>query len=159
MGRALVAYSSDPADPADPRRQWEGYLSGAKRRFKEIFPRRFRYPTYLEWERGYKWAAHLAWQRELDRATWASRGRHCVLLLLRRLPPFGLVAGHERAVVETGQLGRAEVDPRRACEQRAASARRRPSRRRPAIERSLLRRATPSDRPLSSASSPGNPRS
>ena len=65
MARALVSYGPDPA------RRWEVQLSQAKRRFKQIFPGGFRDPTYLEWERDYKWAAHLAWQRELDRKTWA----------------------------------------------------------------------------------------
>lgn len=66
MGRALVAYGPNPT------RQWGAQLSRAKRRFKEIFPGGFRDPTYLEWERNYKWGAHLAWQRALDRATWAN---------------------------------------------------------------------------------------
>lgn len=42
----------------------------AMRRFREIFPRGFRDKRYLEWERGYKWSAHVAWQKELDRSTW-----------------------------------------------------------------------------------------
>ncbi|MFL5306312.1 MAG: hypothetical protein ACJ8F1_13925 [Polyangia bacterium] len=46
-------------------------LRAAKRRFREIFPRAFVDPTYLEWERGYKWEAHVAWQHALDRATWS----------------------------------------------------------------------------------------
>jgi len=54
-------------------------VPAAKRRFREIFPRGFADPTYLEWERGYKWQAHLAWQEALDRRTWAgllAAGRH-----------------------------------------------------------------------------------
>jgi hypothetical protein len=66
MARALVAYEPSPL------RRWEAHLPGAKRRFREVFPGGFRDPTYLEWERDYKWAAHLAWQRELDRRTWAN---------------------------------------------------------------------------------------
>ena len=66
MARALVAYGPNPG------RRWEAQLARATRRFKEIFPGGFRDPNYLEWERDYKWAAHLAWQRELDRTTWAS---------------------------------------------------------------------------------------
>ncbi len=46
-------------------------LRAAKRRFREIFPRGFADPTYLEWERGYKWEAHVAWQHALDRETWS----------------------------------------------------------------------------------------
>ncbi len=54
-------------------------VRAAKRRFREIFPRGFADPTYLEWERDYKWAAHQAWQSALDRAAWArllAAGRH-----------------------------------------------------------------------------------
>jgi hypothetical protein len=43
-------------------------LAIAKRRFREIFPGGFSDPTYLSWERSYKWAAHLAWERELGRS-------------------------------------------------------------------------------------------
>lgn len=39
----------------------------AKRRFREIFPRGFADPTYLEWERDYKWRAHLHFRRSLGR--------------------------------------------------------------------------------------------
>jgi hypothetical protein len=66
MARALAGFALD-----DPRRAWEARLAPAKRRFRQIFPDGFRDQTYLEWERDYKWAAHLAWQRELDRATWS----------------------------------------------------------------------------------------
>src|SRR3954470_13574896 len=66
MGRELRAFQPDHRE-----RSWESRLPAAKRRFREIFPAGFRDPTYLDWERGYKWAAHLAWQRELDRTTWA----------------------------------------------------------------------------------------
>jgi hypothetical protein len=66
MARSLPAIVVD-----DAVRSWEARLPAAKRRFKEIFPGGFTDPTYLEWERGYKWSAHQAWQRELDRSTWA----------------------------------------------------------------------------------------
>jgi len=62
MGRALI--------DLEPERPWRARLIPAKRRFKEIFPGGFADPTYIEWERGYKWSAHLAWEHELDRATW-----------------------------------------------------------------------------------------
>src|SRR5690348_8282912 len=45
-------------------------LRTAMRRFREIFPRGFQDTRYLEWERGYKWSAHLTWQKELDRHNW-----------------------------------------------------------------------------------------
>jgi hypothetical protein len=66
MARALVGFDID-----DRTRTWEERLSPAKRRFRAIFPGGFRDQTYLDWERDYKWAAHLAWQRELDRTTWS----------------------------------------------------------------------------------------
>jgi hypothetical protein len=67
MARALSAAFIDGVP-----RSWEARLPAAKRRFKEIFPGGFVDPTYLDWERDYKWAAHQAWQRELDRSTWAA---------------------------------------------------------------------------------------
>jgi hypothetical protein len=66
MARALPALVS-----SDATRAWRMRLPPAKRRFKEIFPLGFQDPTYLEWERDYKWSAHQAWERELDRPTWA----------------------------------------------------------------------------------------
>jgi hypothetical protein len=45
-------------------------LAAAKRRFREIFPRGFADPTYLAWERDYKWAAHLAWRAALNQSAW-----------------------------------------------------------------------------------------
>jgi hypothetical protein len=67
MARALPAVVVD-----DVVRSWEARLPAARERFKEIFPGGFADPTYLEWEREYKWAAHQAWQRELDRSTWTA---------------------------------------------------------------------------------------
>jgi hypothetical protein len=59
-----------PAGPARPAASPATFLglAAAKLRFREIFPGGFSDPTYLSWERGYKWAAHLAWQRELGRS-------------------------------------------------------------------------------------------
>lgn len=39
----------------------------ARRKFLHYFPRGFRDPTYIDWERGYKWDAHLAWEASLGR--------------------------------------------------------------------------------------------
>src|SRR4051812_35658965 len=66
MARRLVVDAA-----AEPRREWQQRLPAAKRRFREIFPGGFQDDKYLAWERDYKWAAHVAWRRELDRATWA----------------------------------------------------------------------------------------
>jgi hypothetical protein len=39
-----------------------------RRRFLRFFPGGFRDETYLEWERDYKWATHLRWQKVLSRS-------------------------------------------------------------------------------------------
>jgi len=36
-------------------------------KFLYYFPQGFRDPTYLDWERGYKWSAHRRWETELGR--------------------------------------------------------------------------------------------
>ncbi|HEX8852067.1 MAG TPA: hypothetical protein VF754_01195, partial [Pyrinomonadaceae bacterium] len=41
-----------------------------RRFFLRHFPRGFYDQKYLEWERGYKWAAHEQWRRTLDRQTF-----------------------------------------------------------------------------------------
>ena len=38
-----------------------------RRMFLETFPEGFRDPTYLDWERDYKWEAHQRWEDALDR--------------------------------------------------------------------------------------------
>lgn len=40
-----------------------------RRKFLRFFPNGFRDPGYYDWERGYKWEAHLQWKETLDRAT------------------------------------------------------------------------------------------
>ena len=39
----------------------------ARRKFLRFFPGGFRDETYIAWERGYKWNAHLRWNETLDR--------------------------------------------------------------------------------------------
>jgi hypothetical protein len=56
-----------------------------RRKFLRFFPGGFRDPTYLEWERDYKWAVHQEWQRHLDRPAFES------LLADSR---FDVIAGH-----------------------------------------------------------------
>jgi hypothetical protein len=41
-----------------------------RRKFLKYFPGGFDDPTYLDWERSYKWAAHRRWAAELGRATF-----------------------------------------------------------------------------------------
>src|SRR5688500_18540595 len=38
-----------------------------RRKFLRYFPGGFRDETYIDWERGYKWQAHLRWQDELSK--------------------------------------------------------------------------------------------
>src|SRR5689334_14965399 len=38
-----------------------------RRKFLRFFPRGFRDETYVDWERGYKWAAHEAWGSRLSK--------------------------------------------------------------------------------------------
>jgi hypothetical protein len=42
----------------------------AKRKFQRYFPKGYADQKYYDWERGYKWEAHLAWQDLLSRAKW-----------------------------------------------------------------------------------------
>lgn len=51
------------------RSRRQGEVSGAigcRRKFLSYFPRAFTDPTYLDWERNYKWDAHLEWQAVLN---------------------------------------------------------------------------------------------
>ena len=41
-----------------------------RRKFLRQFPGGFRDPTYLDWERDYKWESHLRWQEALPRDTF-----------------------------------------------------------------------------------------
>lgn len=41
-----------------------------RRKFLHYFPEGFRDETYADWERDYKWQAHLRWEEQLDRATF-----------------------------------------------------------------------------------------
>jgi hypothetical protein len=50
-----------------------------RRKFLHYFPQGFRDPTYLDWERDYKWAAHRRWTDELGADEFTrllSRGEH-----------------------------------------------------------------------------------
>ena len=40
----------------------------ARRKFLRVFPRGFRDPTYLNWERDYKWESHRRWHDVLNKA-------------------------------------------------------------------------------------------
>jgi len=44
-----------------------------RRKFLRFFKRGFHDDTYIEWERGYKWSAHEAWQRSLGESEYRRR--------------------------------------------------------------------------------------
>jgi hypothetical protein len=46
----------------------------ARQKFLRVFPGGFRDETYVDWERDYKWQAHLRWQDELSEASF----RRCI---------------------------------------------------------------------------------
>jgi hypothetical protein len=63
------------ATPSQPNR----LIARARRKFQRVFPGGFRDETYIDWEREYKWQAHLRWQRDLNEAGFRSRmaaGQH-----------------------------------------------------------------------------------
>lgn len=44
----------------------------SRRKFLRFFPGGFRDPKYVDWERGYKWEAHLCWNEALARETFGA---------------------------------------------------------------------------------------
>jgi hypothetical protein len=48
-------------------------VARAKRKFLRAFPGGFRDETYLDWERNYKWQAHLRWQDDLSESRLCRR--------------------------------------------------------------------------------------
>lgn len=45
-------------------------IARARRKFLRAFPAGFRDETYLDWERDYKWRAHLRWREELSETSF-----------------------------------------------------------------------------------------
>jgi hypothetical protein len=60
-----------PARPA-PRRAPSRQALRTRRKFLRHFPGGFRDETYLDWERGYKWNAHRAWEAALNQSAFES---------------------------------------------------------------------------------------
>jgi hypothetical protein len=54
--------------PATPRQS--PAVRAARRKFLRAFPGGFRDETYLDWERNYKWSAHLRWQEALNEVSF-----------------------------------------------------------------------------------------
>lgn len=66
-------------DLSRARRSAPGGAQRCRRKFLRVFPGGFRDPTYLDWEREYKWDGHLAWEAALGPARFAqllADGRH-----------------------------------------------------------------------------------
>jgi hypothetical protein len=42
----------------------------SRKKFLKVFPKGFYDQKYIDWERGYKWAAHEAWEEQLNRAAF-----------------------------------------------------------------------------------------
>ena len=77
---------------AIPRRRQHVQLPGARRaraKFLYYFPNGFYDPTYLDWERGYKTAAHARWQAVLAREPY---------LKLLKAQAFDAIASHAVSV-------------------------------------------------------------
>lgn len=58
------------------RRRISKEAERARRKFLKIFPGGFRDETYLDWERGYKWAAHEQWNEALGKEKFAGLVRN-----------------------------------------------------------------------------------
>jgi hypothetical protein len=56
-----------------PRSPPNRLMTRARRKFLRTFPGGFRDETYVDWERDYKWQAHLRWQRELNETSFRTR--------------------------------------------------------------------------------------
>jgi hypothetical protein len=59
-------------------KQPDRLIGRARRKFLRHFPKGFHDETYLDWERNYKWHAHLRWQENLDEACfrrWVAKGQ------------------------------------------------------------------------------------
>lgn len=44
----------------------------ALKKFLKFFPRGFRDETYIDWERAYKWNAHIEWEKQLNKKEFSS---------------------------------------------------------------------------------------
>ena len=54
------------AQPSPPNR----LIARARRKFLRAFPGGFRDETYVDWERDYKWSAHLRWQDSMSESSF-----------------------------------------------------------------------------------------
>ena len=92
-----------------------------RRKFLDTFPGGFRDPTYLDWERDYKWEAHERWENALDRRQFRvllrsrafaeiaaravrveQRTRHSMLFSFEKMALRDAVRSAERSAHEAG---------------------------------------------------------
>jgi hypothetical protein len=57
----------------DPEVRLPKVVLRARRKFLKFFPEGFQDPTYLDWERNYKWEAHEAWEGRLADGAFQAR--------------------------------------------------------------------------------------
>src|SRR5688572_29752804 len=67
--QALCSFGVPMAGSAAARKLSAGAMR-CRRKFLRFFPGGFADETYIDWERGYKWAAHEEWMRTLHRAEY-----------------------------------------------------------------------------------------
>jgi hypothetical protein len=67
---ARAAERQRPADRPTTKPRPNREAQKARRKFLRAFPGGFKDETYLDWERGYKWNAHLRWQEALGEASF-----------------------------------------------------------------------------------------
>ena len=53
------------------REKWGEAEPEGRAKFRRYFPKGFRDPLYLDWERGYKWTAHQRWNETLAEASFS----------------------------------------------------------------------------------------
>ena len=53
------------------REKWGEAEPEGRAKFRRYFPKGFRDPLYLDWERGYKWTAHQRWNEMLGEASFS----------------------------------------------------------------------------------------
>lgn len=65
---SVACFHSAPGRPRVPakRATRSPGLRRCRAKFLHYFPKGFFDPTYLDWERGYKWTAHRRWQGDLE---------------------------------------------------------------------------------------------
>ena len=59
------------------REKWGEAEPEGRAKFRRYFPKGFRDPLYLDWERGYKWTAHQRWNEPT--CFFPLRRWHCVI--------------------------------------------------------------------------------